>query len=228
MEEAAAAWKSGAEPPAFVAAPPAFRETNDAARVRSFGEVFTPRASAEKMLALLDPTVWEDADATFLEPTCGDGAFLVPVVEKRYRALLGSAAAEARPPLSKRTQAMALALDSSFGFDIQEDNVGACRANLLRLVVRELPETVGAGSLGGPEWEFLAWACAAIAANVAVKDALAIERPPVRFSRLERRRRAAACDRMMEELLSHAAGRKTGAPHIEKALRRPGGEEPPL
>jgi hypothetical protein len=49
------------------------------ARVKRFGEVFTPPELVAEMLDKLPAHVWSDPFATWLEPAAGDGAFLVEI-----------------------------------------------------------------------------------------------------------------------------------------------------
>jgi type I restriction-modification system DNA methylase subunit len=53
-------------------------------RVRDLGEVFTPFATVRAMLDLIPEEMWQThPSATFLEPACGDGNFLVGVLERK-------------------------------------------------------------------------------------------------------------------------------------------------
>ena len=53
-------------------------------RVRDLGEVFTPRWVVDDMLDLIPAPMWlPHPSATFLEPACGDGNFLVAVLERK-------------------------------------------------------------------------------------------------------------------------------------------------
>lgn len=53
-------------------------------RVRDIGEVFTPNATVQEMLDLLPPEIWTvHPSATFLEPACGDGNFLVAILHRK-------------------------------------------------------------------------------------------------------------------------------------------------
>jgi type I restriction-modification system DNA methylase subunit len=47
------------------------------------GEVFTPKKIVNEMLELLPTEVWSDKSYCFLEPTCGNGNFLVEILIKR-------------------------------------------------------------------------------------------------------------------------------------------------
>ncbi|NNN02856.1 MAG: hypothetical protein HKL87_02515 [Acidimicrobiaceae bacterium] len=53
-------------------------------RVRDLGEVFTPNATVQDMLDLLPETMWvSHPSPTFLEPACGDGNFLVAILDRK-------------------------------------------------------------------------------------------------------------------------------------------------
>lgn len=93
-----------------------------AERIRQFGEVFTPLPTVWQMLDTLearDPTVFDPA-RTFLEPACGDGAFVVEILRRKFE--------RCRRPADYRT-----ALESFYGFELQADNVRACIRNVIEL-----------------------------------------------------------------------------------------------
>lgn len=85
-------------------------------RVKSLGEVFTPRRLCLELLRRVPKDHWSDLSRTFLDPSCGDGAFLSCVVHLKVKA--GSA------PLQ--------ALQTTYGVDIMQDNVDDCRESLLK------------------------------------------------------------------------------------------------
>lgn len=94
-------------------------------RVRDHGEVFTPREIVGDMLDLLPPSVFDlSEERLFLEPTCGNGNFLVAIVE-RILDRLGDDATD----LDKL-----LMLSRIYGVDIQEDNILEARERMLDLV----------------------------------------------------------------------------------------------
>lgn len=93
-----------------------------AERIRQFGEVFTPLPTVREMLDTLeagDPTVFDPA-RTFLEPACGDGAFVVEILRRKFE--------RCRRPADYRT-----ALESVYGFEIQGENVRTCIRNVTEL-----------------------------------------------------------------------------------------------
>lgn len=55
-------------------------------RVTDHGEVFTPPWLVEKMLDLVQGET-ERIDARFLEPACGSGNFLVPILQRKLAAV---------------------------------------------------------------------------------------------------------------------------------------------
>jgi hypothetical protein len=98
-------------------------------RVADHGEVFTPPEIVEAMLDLVQAET-KRIDARFLEPACGSGNFLVPVLLRKL------AAVEARygkSDFEKRHHAL-LALMSIYGIELLDDNVADCRANLLEVL----------------------------------------------------------------------------------------------
>jgi len=58
-------------------------KTNE--RKKTLGEVFTPIELVEELLSQLPDTVWQDASKTFLDNSCGNGNFLVAVLERKLK-----------------------------------------------------------------------------------------------------------------------------------------------
>lgn len=87
-------------------------------RVRDLGEVFTPLATVNEMLDLLPAEMWDVHPApTYLEPSCGDGNFLVGILERKLR-LIDKSDDHARRVLFGLE-----ALSSIYGIDISRENV---------------------------------------------------------------------------------------------------------
>ena len=130
-------------------------------RVTDHGEVFTPGWMVEDML---DRVKAESGriDSRVLEPACGSGNFLVPVlcrklatVEARYR----------KSEFEKRHYAL-LALMCMYGIELLADNVAECRAILVE---------VFAGYLGvGPTDSWSRAAERVVTANIIQGDALSM------------------------------------------------------
>jgi hypothetical protein len=95
-------------------------------RVADHGEVFTPQWLVENMLDLVKGET-ERIDSRFLEPACGSGNFLVPVLQRKLAAVeskFGKAEFE-------RRHYSLLAVMCTYGIEILADNIAECRANML-------------------------------------------------------------------------------------------------
>lgn len=60
-------------------------DTTSRENIKKNGEVFTPFHIIDQMLNLIPDYVWADPDYTFLEPTSGNGQFLLKILEKRLK-----------------------------------------------------------------------------------------------------------------------------------------------
>ena len=98
-------------------------------RVADHGEVFTPRWLVEKMLDLVKGET-ERIDSRFLEPACGSGNFLVPVLQRK---LVAVEAKFGKSDFERRHYAL-LALMSTYGIELLADNIAECRANMLEIL----------------------------------------------------------------------------------------------
>lgn len=130
-------------------------------RVADHGEVFTPSWMVEDMLDLVKNET-ERIDSRFLEPACGSGNFLVPVLQRKLKAVQARYAAS---DFEKRHFAL-LAVMCVYGIELLPDNAAECRANLLDVFTRFL-------GVSAPE----AWQRAAervLAANIVQGDALSM------------------------------------------------------
>lgn len=95
-------------------------------RVADHGEVFTPPWLVEQMLDLVKGES-ERIDSRFLEPACGSGNFLVPILKRKL------AAVEAKfnkSEFEKQHYAL-LGLMCTYGIELLADNIAECRANML-------------------------------------------------------------------------------------------------
>jgi hypothetical protein len=102
-------------------------------RVADHGEVFTPAWMVEAMLDLVKGET-ERIDSKFLEPACGSGNFLVPVLRRKL------AAVELKYGQSdfERRQRALQALMCVYGIELLRDNIEECRANLLEVFAEYL------------------------------------------------------------------------------------------
>jgi hypothetical protein len=97
-------------------------------RVADHGEVFTPPWLVEKMLDLVRGET-ERIDSRFLEPACGSGNFLVPVLQRKLAAV---EAKFGRTDFERRHYAL-LAVMCTYGIELLADNIIECRANMLEV-----------------------------------------------------------------------------------------------
>lgn len=95
-------------------------------RVADHGEVFTPAWMVEAMLELVKGET-ERIDSRFLEPACGNGNFLVPVLRRKLAAV---ELKYGRSEFERRHYAL-LGLMCVYGIELLPDNIAECRANLL-------------------------------------------------------------------------------------------------
>lgn len=102
-------------------------------RVADHGEVFTPPWLVEKMLDLVKGET-ERIDSRFLEPACGSGNFLVPILQRKLAAV---EAKYGRNEFEKRHFAL-LALTCCYGIELLADNIAECRANMLEVFAEYL------------------------------------------------------------------------------------------
>lgn len=115
-------------------------------RVADHAEVFTPSWLVGKMLDLVQGET-KRVDSRFLEPACGSGNFLVPILQRKLAAVelkYGKVAYE-------RQHYALLALTSLYGIELLADNIAECRANMLEvfaayLGIREEDELYRAAS----------------------------------------------------------------------------------
>jgi N-6 DNA Methylase len=103
------------------------------ARMADHGEVFTPPEIVDAMLDLVKGES-ERVDSRFLEPACGSGNFLVPILRRKLATVH---ARYGQSDFEWRSQAL-LALMSIYGIELLDDNVAECRQNLLDVFAADL------------------------------------------------------------------------------------------
>jgi|GEM_PF-4211075 len=91
---------------------------------KDFGEVFTPNWIVNDMIAML-PEHIKTITARYLEPSAGDGAFLVPLLQLKLDLVFAE-----YDDLIDRIQHALTGLYNLYGVEIQLDNVQMCRLNL--------------------------------------------------------------------------------------------------
>lgn len=95
------------------------------ARVRDQGEVFTAEREVNAMLDLVKNET-ERIESRFLEPACGDGNFLAPILERKL-AVVDRRYKKSQTEFEVNSL---IAMGSIYGVDIMKDNVKECRARL--------------------------------------------------------------------------------------------------
>ena len=106
-------------------------QVKSAERVREHGEVLTARREVEAMLDLVKNES-ERIDSRFLEPACGDGNFLVAILERKLKTVVSR---------YKRKKAdfevnLLSALASIYGIDLLQDNVELAQNRLFEIACK--------------------------------------------------------------------------------------------
>lgn len=98
-------------------------------RVRDHGEVFTPDFIVNDMLDLVKSET-ERIESRFLEPACGDGNFLAPILERK----LGVVKKKYKPSQVEFERNALLAISSIYGVELLNDNVVTCVERLYKII----------------------------------------------------------------------------------------------
>ncbi|MDR3565534.1 MAG: N-6 DNA methylase [Negativicutes bacterium] len=99
-------------------------------RVQKHGEVFTPQWVIDKMIAI--PGIkekTEDVYATFLEPSAGEGAFLLAIEDMKLQFITDNYS------IDTWDRYALWALSSIYGIEFLEDNLAVARQNMLELFI---------------------------------------------------------------------------------------------
>ena len=101
-------------------------KSND--RVRNHGEVLTAKREVEAMLDLVKNES-ERIDSRFLEPVCGDGNFLVAILERKLKTIV----LRYKSKKADFEVQMLSALASIYGIDLLEDNIQIARKRMFEI-----------------------------------------------------------------------------------------------
>lgn len=101
-------------------------QVKSADRVRDHGEVLTARREVEAMLDLVNNES-ERIDSRFLEPACGDGNFLVAILERKLKTVKS----RYKGKKVDFEVNMLSALSSIYGIDLLEDNIELAISRML-------------------------------------------------------------------------------------------------
>ena len=88
-------------------------------RVQNFGEVFTPPHIINQMIDMLPQETFQP-EKTFLEPTCGEGWFILEILKRKFANC-------------KKRKDYTVALSSVYGMELQADNVQKSIENIIAL-----------------------------------------------------------------------------------------------
>jgi len=98
-------------------------------RVRDHGEVFTPDFIVNDMLNLVKDEM-ERIESRFLEPACGDGNFLAPILERKLEIVKK----KYKSSQVEFERSAILAVSSIYGVELLHDNVATCISRLYKIV----------------------------------------------------------------------------------------------
>jgi hypothetical protein len=100
----------------------------DRSRVVELAEVFTPEWVIEKMLNELPPELFDEPKSRFLEPSCGNGNFLIEILARKLEYIASEI------PKTRRDFAVFVSLASTYGIDINQQNIQEARKRIWNLV----------------------------------------------------------------------------------------------
>ncbi len=104
------------------------RQVKSKQRVADHGEVFTAQREVNAMLDLVKPET-ERIDSRFLEPACGEGAFLTEILRRKLAVVKSR---YGKNPYDYERYAV-VAVTSIYGVELLQDNVEACREKLFAI-----------------------------------------------------------------------------------------------
>lgn len=108
-------------------------------RVQKHGEVFTPKKIVNKMLNTPEiKEACENLTATFLEPSAGEGAFLVEILDRKLKMV----SEKYNNDLTSYESYSLLALTTLYGIELLEDNAQTCVMNMFQLYYDNYQEQV--------------------------------------------------------------------------------------
>lgn len=105
-------------------------------RVADHGEVFTNEREVNAMLNLVQDQC-ERIDATFLEPACGSGNFLIEVLNRKLKLV-----SKYKRDAEKYSRWLTVAVTSIYGVELLEDNAQECRERLYKKINDTYPKTL--------------------------------------------------------------------------------------
>lgn len=98
-------------------------------RVKKVAEVFTPGWCVRNMLDMVAENggAFKNINETFLEPACGDGNFIIQIIERKMHII-----DELLPTKEQYKMLTIQAVSKIYGVDIMPDNVQECKERVMR------------------------------------------------------------------------------------------------
>ena len=93
-------------------------------RVKKLAEVYTPGHIVDKMIDIIPQEIWLNHKSTFLEPACGNGNFVIAILDKKLKNLQ-----------ELNLKHILEALSSIYGIDICPDNIIECKIRLKEYLI---------------------------------------------------------------------------------------------
>lgn len=87
-------------------------------RRKKTGEFYTPYSIVKKMMDKIEPEMWADPDKTFLEPSFGNGNFIIAILYRRI----------VEHGIDWKT-----ALETCYGVELMQDNVDETKERIIDL-----------------------------------------------------------------------------------------------
>ncbi len=106
----------------------AAKQVKSRQRVADHGEVFTAEREVKAMCDLVKPET-ERIESRFLEPACGEGAFLTEILRRKLAVVKRQ---YGKSPADYEKYSV-IAVTSLYGVDILEDNAEICRQKLFEI-----------------------------------------------------------------------------------------------
>lgn len=112
-------------------------------RITKNGEVFTPFAVIDQMIAKIPEEKWKDPKATFLDPTAGSGNILIRMLEKRLASGIS----------------VEDAVKTLYGVELMQDNRDLCVQRILEIVGPKYSKIVNKNIVCADffKWDFENW-----------------------------------------------------------------------
>jgi len=136
-------------------------------RVQKHGEVFTPQWLVNDMLNLLPDNMWQ-VDKTFLEPACGEGAFLVEILKRKLDKIFENFDNINDKNLMEFEWQIVIATSAIYGIELLNDNIIESRKNLMKTLNNFFINN----NLGKPDKHFLETITFLIDRNIVQGNAL--------------------------------------------------------